>query len=150
MSHPLIAFCALILVAWPSAAQVTHHTPYAGLESREIKALSAEEVRQLLEGEGMGLALAAELNGLPGPLHVLELADSLALTAAQRASVEAIFAEMKSATGCCGGTTRGVTARALPAAGDGAPWGQTVTYFRIASSTFSSTPSNVTRLMPSR
>ena len=28
----------------------------------------------------MGLALAAELNGYPGPLHVIELADSLRLT----------------------------------------------------------------------
>jgi Spy/CpxP family protein refolding chaperone len=43
----------------------------------------------------MGLALAAELNGYPGPIHVLELADKLELTATQRAQMEALFAAMK-------------------------------------------------------
>ena len=58
--------------------------PYAGMQDREIKALSAEERGALLEGQGMGLALAAELNGYPGPVHVLELADALQLTGEQR------------------------------------------------------------------
>lgn len=61
---------------------------------REIKALSPEEMDQLLAGEGMGLALAAELNGVPGPKHVLELASELALSEEQRAAVERIRAEM--------------------------------------------------------
>ena len=43
----------------------------------------------------MGLALAAELNGYPGPSHVLELADKLELTADQRSSVKALFDSMK-------------------------------------------------------
>jgi len=34
-------------------------------ETREIKALSTEEVDGYLKGEGMGLAKAAELNGFP-------------------------------------------------------------------------------------
>lgn len=38
---------------------------------------------------------AAELNGYPGPIHVLELADKLELTATQRAQIEALFAAMK-------------------------------------------------------
>lgn len=59
-----------------------------------IKALSADEVAGLLEGQGMGLARAAELNGYPGPLHVLELADSLALTPQQRATAETLRAEV--------------------------------------------------------
>jgi len=42
----------------------------------------------------MGLALAAELNNLPGPRHVLELADSLGLSAAQRTAVQAAFDAM--------------------------------------------------------
>ena len=46
--------------------------PYAGLEGRRTKALSEEDAAGLLAGRGMGLALAAELNGYPGPLHVLE------------------------------------------------------------------------------
>ena len=39
-----------------------------------IRSLSAEEIRGLRDGEGMGLARAAELNGYPGPTHVLEAA----------------------------------------------------------------------------
>jgi Spy/CpxP family protein refolding chaperone len=43
----------------------------------------------------MGLALAAELNGYPGPLHVLELADQLGLSAEQRARVQQLYANMQ-------------------------------------------------------
>ena len=43
----------------------------------------------------MGLALAAELNGYPGPAHVLELADKLELSAEQRATINALFEFMK-------------------------------------------------------
>ena len=71
------------------------HSPYAGLESREVKALSAEETAGLLSGEGMGMAMAAELNGYPGPLHLLELADDLALSDSQRAAVAAMFSQMR-------------------------------------------------------
>ncbi len=49
-----------------------------------IKALSSEDVEQYLSGAGMGYAKAAELNRHPGPMHVLELADQLKLTAEQR------------------------------------------------------------------
>ena len=59
-------------------------SPYASLVDREIKALSAEQLANLREGRGMGLSLPAELNGYPGPKHVLELADGLGLTPAQR------------------------------------------------------------------
>ena len=37
-----IAVVLLALVAAPAAAQHAHHTPYAGLEARPIKALSAD------------------------------------------------------------------------------------------------------------
>jgi len=50
----------------------------------DIKALSREEIEQYLSGAGMGYAKAAELNRYPGPMHVLELADQLKLTAEQR------------------------------------------------------------------
>lgn len=69
-------------------------TPYAGLAGREIKALSAEQVDQLLGGQGMGFALAAELNHYPGPRHALELATPLGLSAEQRAQILAIQAAM--------------------------------------------------------
>ncbi|HEX9905518.1 MAG TPA: Spy/CpxP family protein refolding chaperone [Propylenella sp.] len=61
-----------------------------------IKALSAEEIAELKAGEGMGLALAAELNGYPGPRHVLDLADELRLTEKQRREVRALFDAMRS------------------------------------------------------
>lgn len=69
-----------------------HHAPppYAADTARSIKALTPAEVADLLEGRGMGLARAAELNGYPGPLHVLELADDLGLSQAQRAAIEQI------------------------------------------------------------
>jgi hypothetical protein len=70
-------------------------TPYAGMQTRPIKALSEQQVADLGAGRGMGLALAAELNGYPGPSHVLELADKLDLSADQRAGVARLFDSMK-------------------------------------------------------
>jgi Spy/CpxP family protein refolding chaperone len=74
-------------------------SPYAApwLEQAEIRALSPDDVAQIASGEGAGLAKAAELNGLPGPRHVLDLADALALTAEQRERMTAIFAAMRAA-----------------------------------------------------
>lgn len=66
-------------------------TPYAGLERRPIKALSAEQVEGYLRGDGMSLALAAELNGYPGPKHVLELSAALELSEQQRESMERLY-----------------------------------------------------------
>ena len=78
-----------------SAANAQSSQPYAGLEQRPIKALSHQQVDDLNAGRGMGLALAAELNGYPGPSHVLELGDRLDLTADQRVQVQRLFDEMK-------------------------------------------------------
>lgn len=85
-----ILLAALACGAVACAADSPHHhgsSPYAGQQSREIKALSETEVQDLLEGAGMGFAKAAELNGYPGPMHVMEHADALALTAAQREAI---------------------------------------------------------------
>ncbi|HSM60492.1 MAG TPA: Spy/CpxP family protein refolding chaperone [Longimicrobiales bacterium] len=71
-----------------------HHSPYAGQEARDIKALSPEEIATLLAGDGMGFALAAELNGVPGPKHVLELVADLELSHEQAERVEAVRAAM--------------------------------------------------------
>ncbi len=90
-----IAF-AVALAVVPAAGAETPlvPSPYAGDERREIATLSAKDVDDLLAGRGWGFALAAELNGYPGPAHVLELAEELELTEAQRDAVEAIFAAM--------------------------------------------------------
>jgi Spy/CpxP family protein refolding chaperone len=68
--------------------------PYAGQQTRSVTSLDDEEVAGLVAGRGMGLAKPAELNGYPGPMHVLELADALKLTSGQRASVQASFDRM--------------------------------------------------------
>src|SRR3954462_9789448 len=70
-------------------------SPYAGMQTRSIKALSDQQIDDLKSGRGMGLALAAELNGYPGPSHVLELGDKLGLTSDQRARVQTLFNDMK-------------------------------------------------------
>jgi Spy/CpxP family protein refolding chaperone len=89
----------LVTSSWAAAGQ----SPYAPLAERPLKALSDEQIDEYLEGRGMGLALAAELNGYPGPMHVLELADTLALSEAQRREVEAIFGAMRSEAIALGG-----------------------------------------------
>ena len=43
----------------------------------------------------MGLALPSEMNGYPGPVHVLELADQLQLSAEQRQRIQQLFEAMK-------------------------------------------------------
>lgn len=73
----------------------TAPAPYAGQQSRAIKALSAQEAQDLLDGKGMGLAKAAELNSYPGPMHVLEHAQALRLSEAQRTGSEALLASHK-------------------------------------------------------
>lgn len=65
--------------------------PYAGQEQRPIKALPPEEVKGLLEGAGLGFAKTAELNRHPGPMHALEHADDLALSAKQRQALESLM-----------------------------------------------------------
>jgi Spy/CpxP family protein refolding chaperone len=69
--------------------------PYAGWQDRAIKALSAEQIDDLRQGRGMGLALPAELNGYPGPRHVLDLADPLELTPTQQAEAQELFDAMQ-------------------------------------------------------
>ena len=70
-------------------------SPYSGEQKREIKSMSAAEVTMYIEGAGMGLAKAAELNGYPGPMHVLELSSELELSDAQEAQTAALFKETK-------------------------------------------------------
>ena len=70
-------------------------SPYAGEETRRIKSLSADDIDELRNGRGWGLAKAAELNGMPGPAHLLELKKEIGLTSAQVADIEALFRRMK-------------------------------------------------------
>jgi Spy/CpxP family protein refolding chaperone len=90
-----IVLTLLVLAAGCSSAPDDATSPYAGEQTRALKALSAQEVEGYLSGEGMGLAKAAELNHYPGPKHALALADELELTDAQRTRIERIFERMQ-------------------------------------------------------
>lgn len=87
----LVVGIGLSLVASVAIAE----SPYAGMQNRPIKALSQQQVSDLKAGRGMGLALPAELNGYPGPAHVLELADKLGLSGDQKARIQSLFDSMK-------------------------------------------------------
>jgi hypothetical protein len=99
--HIAVVLAATVAFASVGYAQHAGHRQgqsYAGYASREIKALSSEQIEDLRTGRGMGLALPAELNGYPGPLHVLELADQLALTGAAKNRIRALLADMRTET----------------------------------------------------
>ena len=70
------------------------HISYAGQRVGELKSLSSDEIQGLLNGEGMGMARAAELNHYPGPKHVLDLASKLELSEAQRSKAQEIYNRM--------------------------------------------------------
>jgi Spy/CpxP family protein refolding chaperone len=53
--------------------------------------MSDQQRSQYLNGEGMGLAKAAELNHYPGPRHVLDIADKLGLSSDQITATRALF-----------------------------------------------------------
>lgn len=85
---------ALLLVPLAARAETS---AYAGQQTRAIKALSADEVAGYLAGHGLGLARPAELNGYPGPRHVLDLAGELKLTPDQVAELTRVFDAMHAA-----------------------------------------------------
>ena len=70
-------------------------SPYAGEAEREVAGLSAEDLAELRRGGGWGLALPAELNGVPGPAHLLEMGDAIGLSAEQAAAIGAIEEAMR-------------------------------------------------------
>jgi Spy/CpxP family protein refolding chaperone len=88
----VLATCAALAAG---AADTHQHSPYAGQHQRGIKALSPEDIAGYTAGAGMGLAKAAELNGYPGPMHSLEHADALGLTAEQRRRIESVMRSHK-------------------------------------------------------
>lgn len=88
-----ILFVALVAMGVSFASVAT--SPYVAEQTRSIKGLSDQEVEDYLAGKGMGFAKTAELNGYPGPAHVLELADALGLSPLQMTKTEQVFARMQ-------------------------------------------------------
>jgi Spy/CpxP family protein refolding chaperone len=88
-------FCCLLL-AGP--------VPVLAEPGEGMATLSAEKVRGLQAGAGLGYAKAADLNGWPGPLHALQMKDALSLSAEQVRKITVLRREM--------------TARAKPLGGE--------------------------------
>lgn len=89
------ALTLIALVLAVSGNAVAQVSPYTTFRDREIKALSVDEIADYLSGEGMGYALAAELNGYPGPKHAVQLADSMGLDEGQRKAISQVLDRMQ-------------------------------------------------------
>lgn len=69
-------------------------SPYVTQLESPVRGLSAQEVDDLLNGRGAGYARTAELNSYPGPRHVLDLKQELALSPDQEQQIEVVFRRM--------------------------------------------------------
>ena len=99
LRHALVLACGIALGAgglfgWQALRAQHAQQPYAGQGARAVSSLSAGDIEALKKGAGWGLAKPAELNGYPGPAHVLELADRLDLTDQQLRAMREAFARM--------------------------------------------------------
>lgn len=97
IGRAIIIVLTVLAAASPAMTRDGSAQPYAGQQARDVTSLSASDLAQIEAGQGWGLAKPAELNGYPGPAHVIELATELKLTTEQRRAVEAIFNAMKAA-----------------------------------------------------
>jgi Spy/CpxP family protein refolding chaperone len=103
MRPPLSLLLAAVLVtAAPAPAQQGPHSHAGAAPSTghlTAQACLAEFEGVVADGRGFGMAFAADQNGYPGPLHVLELKDRLRLTPEQeratRELLDAMFAEAR-------------------------------------------------------
>ena len=96
--RPTIMLTVVLLVTTPGLAQdrLTAPSPYRHQAEMGLRGLDENEIAELKAGAGMGLARAAELNGYPGPRHVLDaIAEAkLAATPEQRERIQEIFTAM--------------------------------------------------------
>ena len=99
----LAAGLSILYVAGAVASDASTKSKYAGQEQRAIKSLSANDVAELRRGGGWGLAKVAELNGVPGPIHLLEMKVQIQLSADQIAKITAIYESMRTGAMAPGG-----------------------------------------------
>jgi len=85
---------AIVLALSLASMAFAESSPSAGRENRPLKSLSSGEEAALLNGEGRGLAKSAELNGYPGPRHVLDLEQKLELSVDQVKKINSIYQRM--------------------------------------------------------
>lgn len=91
----LLALACVVSLPATAAEKPSYRSNYTGQETRSIKSLSDDDIKQLQRGQGWGLAKAAELNGLPGPAHILQMKQEISLTGEQQAKIQAMFDDMK-------------------------------------------------------
>ena len=89
---PVLMFA---ITAQASEGSHSKTSKYAGEEKRSIKSLSPDDMAELRRGGGWGLAKAAELNGVPGPAHLLEMKDKIPLSGDQILAIDKIYKQMK-------------------------------------------------------
>jgi Spy/CpxP family protein refolding chaperone len=86
----VVAACAL--TAGGASAQHSGHGQAGSQGHLAAKSCADEFTAVVAEGRGFGMAFAADQNGYPGPMHVLELKHRLRLTAAQEARAQELLA----------------------------------------------------------
>ena len=83
------------LTAGTTVTRAQHAHGGAGAQGHQVAQTCASEFEKVVgEGRGFGLAFAADQNGYPGPMHVLELKDRLKLTADQEAKARELMHAM--------------------------------------------------------
>jgi Spy/CpxP family protein refolding chaperone len=80
-----LALAVAVATGGSVAAQHGGHSQHGGGQAHHLVAQRCiDEFNTVVgEGRGFGMAFAADQNGYPGPMHVLELKDVLKLTPAQ-------------------------------------------------------------------
>ncbi len=84
----------LILLMFSSLCIASIPPKRVSIEEVDLISMSKAEVEGYLAGKGMGLAKIAELNGYPGPKHVMDLSKELQLSPAQVQRTQALYDSM--------------------------------------------------------
>ena len=100
LSGETIALALAVVFGGAALAWGQHGHSGSHEEGHRAAQACATEFEQVVgAGRGFGMAFAADQNGYPGPMHVLELKDRLKLSAEQEAKMQylmhAMFAESK-------------------------------------------------------
>jgi Spy/CpxP family protein refolding chaperone len=91
-----VAMSVAMVMAGGASAQHGGHVPHGGAAGHQVAQACSEQFNQVVgEGRGFGMAFAADQNGYPGPMHVLELKDRLKLTPDQEAKARELHAAVK-------------------------------------------------------
>ena len=92
----MILIFTMSIVGIFTVAQEPTATPsgYESLLYTEIRGIGEDDIEGYRTGAGLGFALPAELNGYPGPRHVLDFSDELELKTDQLEEIQSLYDEM--------------------------------------------------------